>query len=54
MGLVTFADGTHGLPRNEGKFSQGKCMKRCKATDSVQQAQKDASMARSIAEQAGI
>ena len=53
LGLITFADGTNGLPRNEGKFSEGKCQQRCKATDAVQQAQKDAAMARSISEQAG-
>ena len=52
-GLVTFADGTHGLPRNEGRFTGGKCVERCKVAGQVLQAQKDAAMARSIAEQAG-
>ena len=52
-GLVTFSDGTHGLPRNEGRFTNGKCVERCKVSGVVLQAQKDAAMARSIAEQAG-
>ena len=52
-GLVTFPDGTHGLPRNEGCFKGGKCVERFKVSAVVTQAQKDAAMARSIAEQAG-
>ena len=48
-GLLTFPDGTHGAPRNEGVFENHKLQKREKCPGVVQQAQASASAARSLA-----
>eukprot|EP00800_Vazella_pourtalesii_P007290 TRINITY_DN19705_c0_g1_i1.p1 TRINITY_DN19705_c0_g1~~TRINITY_DN19705_c0_g1_i1.p1 ORF type:complete len:148 (-),score=33.06 TRINITY_DN19705_c0_g1_i1:8-451(-) len=45
-GQVTFADGSCGRPRNEGKFDNNKCVKRCKAIDSIKKANQAVSTAR--------
>ena len=50
-GLVTFSDGTHGRPRNEGRFEDNKCIERCKATDAVHKSKQSASKAKSVAQQ---
>lgn len=50
-GLVTFADGTHGRPRNEGRFEDNKCMERCKATDALHKSKQSAAKARTVAQQ---
>ena len=48
LGLVTFADGTHGLPKNEGKFEGLELIERCSATTAVQKARQAAANARRI------
>ena len=45
-GLVTFADGSHGLPRNEGYFEGTKMIKREKCSGVVQKALSVAEAAR--------
>ena len=37
-GLLTFTDGSHGLPRNEGVFEQNKLTQRLKCTDAISKA----------------
>lgn len=46
LGLVTFNDGSHGFPRNEGYFQDCKMLKKKKCPDVVQRVQKVALMAR--------
>lgn len=48
-GLLTFPDGTHGAPRNEGLFQNHKLQKREKCPGVVQRAQASASSAHSLA-----
>lgn len=48
-GLLTFSDGAHGVPRNEGLFQNHKLQKREKCPGAVQRAQASASGARSLA-----
>ena len=45
--MVTFADGTHGLPRNEGFFDGNKLMKREKCSGIVSKAKQSAERATS-------
>ena len=51
LGIITFADGTHGQPRNEGKFDGLKLVQQCTATSAVQTAQWNAANARQLANQ---
>lgn len=51
LGLVTFADGGHGRPRNEGKFQGTQCVERCRAGEATQKARQAASAARTLAQQ---
>lgn len=48
-GLLTFPDGTHGAPRNEGLFQNHKLQKREKCPGVVKRAQASASSAHSLA-----
>ncbi|KAG7260192.1 hypothetical protein CRUP_031434 [Coryphaenoides rupestris] len=48
-GLLTFPDGAHGVPRNEGLFKNHKLQKREKCPGAVQRAQASASRARGLA-----
>ena len=45
-GLVTFADGSHGLPRNEGYFEGSKMVKREKCPAIIQKALSSAEAAK--------
>lgn len=45
-GLLTFADGTHGLPRNEGFFEGSKLVRREKCPSAVHRAIQAAERAR--------
>ena len=45
-GLLTFADGTHGLPRNEGYFEGSALVERKKCTTIILKAQQAAERAR--------
>ncbi|KAI4874265.1 hypothetical protein NFI96_028444, partial [Prochilodus magdalenae] len=47
-GLLTFPDGSHGIPRNEGVFSNNKLLKREKSQAVVQRARSSASSARGL------
>uniref|UniRef100_A0A3P8Z0W5 MORN repeat-containing protein 4 n=1 Tax=Esox lucius TaxID=8010 RepID=A0A3P8Z0W5_ESOLU len=47
-GLLTFPDGNHGVPRNEGLFENHKLQKREKCPGVIQRAQGAASTARSL------
>jgi len=47
-GLLTFPDGAHGVPRNEGLFKNHKLQKREKCAGVVQRAQASASRARGL------
>lgn len=47
-GLLTFPDGTHGVPRNEGLFENNKLLKREKSQAVVQRAQGSAAKARTL------
>jgi len=38
LGLLTFIDGSHGLPRNEGYFENNKLVRHEKCTDIIQKA----------------
>ena len=38
LGLLTFADGSNGLPRNEGYFENNKVVRREKCTEIIRQA----------------
>ena len=46
IGLLTFADGTHGLPRNEGYFENNVLVKREKCTAVIKEALRQADAAR--------
>lgn len=46
LGLITYADGSHGFPRNEGFFQDCKLVRRRHCPDIVQKAQKISMMAR--------
>lgn len=48
-GLLTFPDGSHGVPRNEGFFQNHKLQKREKCPGVVQHAQASAANARCLA-----
>ncbi|CAL8359016.1 unnamed protein product [Boreogadus saida] len=48
-GLLTFPDGAHGVPRNEGLFKNHKLQKREKCPGVVQRAKASAGTARSLA-----
>ena len=45
-GLLTFADGTHGLPRNEGYFENSALVRREKSGHVLQKARQAAERAR--------
>ena len=45
-GLLTFADGTHGLPRNEGYFENSALVRRGKSGHVLQKARQAAERAR--------
>ena len=47
-GLITFADGSHGRPRNEGVFENAKIIRREKATEAISKAQKSSERAREV------
>lgn len=49
-GLVTLTDGTNGLPRLEGDFEDGLCVRRCDTSAVVREAQGAASQARVAAQ----
>jgi hypothetical protein len=49
--LITFKDGTHGLPRHEGFFKDCKIVQKKKCPGVVNDAQRAALMARIQAEQ---
>lgn len=49
VGLLTFPDGSHGVPRNEGVFENNKLLKREKCQAVVQRAKNSASTARGLA-----
>lgn len=42
LGLITFPDGSHGIPRNEGKFEGNKFLEQAKATNTVTKAREAA------------
>ncbi|XP_019492072.1 PREDICTED: MORN repeat-containing protein 4 isoform X3 [Hipposideros armiger] len=48
-GLLTFPDGSHGIPRNEGLFENNKLLRREKCSAVVQRAQSASKSARSLA-----
>ncbi len=48
IGLLTFPDGSHGAPRNEGVFENNKLLKREKCQAVVQRAKNSASTARGL------
>jgi hypothetical protein len=47
-GLVTYTDGTHGLPRNEGYFEGNKLIRREKCTDLIMKANQTAKNANKL------
>lgn len=47
-GLLTFPDGSHGIPRNEGLFENNKLLRREKCSAVVQRAQSASKSARSL------
>lgn len=49
-GLVTLADGSNGLPKLEGDFDKGQCVRRCDTSAVVREAQTAASQARVASE----
>lgn len=51
LGLITFKDGTHGLPRHEGFFKDCKMIQKKKCPEVINDAQRAAMMARIQAEQ---
>ena len=51
LGIITFADGTNGEPRNEGKFDGLELVQKCTASSAVQTAQRNAANARQLANQ---
>ncbi|XP_059982437.1 MORN repeat-containing protein 4 isoform X2 [Lagenorhynchus albirostris] len=48
LGLLTFPDGSHGIPRNEGLFENNKLLRREKCSAVVQRAQSASKSARSL------
>lgn len=46
VGLVTYADGSHGFPRNEGFFQDCRLVRRRRCPDIIQKAQRISMMAR--------
>ncbi|XP_064451190.1 MORN repeat-containing protein 4 isoform X1 [Mirounga angustirostris] len=48
FGLLTFPDGSHGIPRNEGLFENNKLLRREKCSAVVQRAQSASKSARSL------
>ncbi|XP_072827821.1 MORN repeat-containing protein 4 isoform X2 [Vicugna pacos] len=48
LGLLTFPDGSHGIPRNEGLFENNKLLRREKCSVVVQRAQSASKSARSL------
>ena len=48
---MTFADGTHGRPKNEGKFEGDQCVERGRATEAVRKARQSAASARTLSQQ---
>ena len=44
--MITFADGTHGLPRNEGSFEGNKIVKQQKCSSVINRALQAAEKAR--------
>lgn len=50
-GMITFSDGSHGFPKNEGFFQDCKLVRKKRCPEVVQRAQKVALMARAQAEQ---
>uniref|UniRef100_A0ABK0LM01 MORN repeat-containing protein 4 n=1 Tax=Rattus norvegicus TaxID=10116 RepID=A0ABK0LM01_RAT len=48
FGLLTFPDGSHGLPRNEGLFENNKLLRREKCSAVVQRAQSASKSARNL------
>uniref|UniRef100_A0A1B6FD29 MORN repeat-containing protein 4 n=1 Tax=Cuerna arida TaxID=1464854 RepID=A0A1B6FD29_9HEMI len=51
LGMITFSDGSHGFPKNEGFFQDCKLVRKKRCPEVVQRAQKVALMARAQAEQ---
>lgn len=47
-GLLTFADGTHGLPRNEGLFDGTRLVERQRAKEIVTKAKQAAQTAKNV------
>lgn len=47
-GLLTFPDGSHGMPRNEGFFENNKLLRREKCTAIIQRAQGASKSAHSL------
>lgn len=47
-GLLTFPDGSHGIPRNEGLFENNKLLRREKCSAVVQRAQSASKSARNL------
>jgi len=50
-GLITFPDGNHGLPRNEGRFENDRFIERLRCPDVIQRAKKAAVHANSQAQE---
>ncbi|KAF7484988.1 Hypothetical predicted protein [Marmota monax] len=48
FGLLTFPDGSHGIPRNEGLFENNKLLRREKCSAVVQRAQSASKSARNL------
>lgn len=48
-GLLTFPDGSHGLPRQEGEWDGGRLIRRGQATDAVSAASDAATKGRTAA-----
>ncbi|XP_045424661.1 MORN repeat-containing protein 4 isoform X1 [Lemur catta] len=48
FGLLTFPDGSHGIPRNEGLFENNKLLRREKCSGVVQRAQSASKSARNL------
>ena len=49
-GLVTFPDGSHGQPRNEGRFEDQACVERRRCAEAVERARQSSAKARTLAE----
>uniref|UniRef100_A0A7N4NYQ7 MORN repeat-containing protein 4 n=1 Tax=Sarcophilus harrisii TaxID=9305 RepID=A0A7N4NYQ7_SARHA len=48
FGLLTFPDGSHGVPRNEGLFENNKLLRREKCSAVIQRAQRASESARNL------